>query len=128
MKHFYLSNLKIDSPSAKKIKNEGFNTQKNGGFNLEHAYSTNVFAVKNFYLLLQIAHILIQVLEYGLLGKKRIKKLYGSGKNVARRLLEELKFTLVDDLTLKWLNKRIRIYFDTSWRNKHAPDYPPPSK
>jgi len=97
-----------------KIENEGFNTQKNGGFNLEHAYSTNVFAVKNFYLLLQVAHILIQLLEYGLLGKKRIKKLYGSAKNVAHRLLEELKFTLVDDLTLKWLNKRIRIYFDTS--------------
>ena len=70
--------------------------------------------MKNFYLLLQVAHILIQLLEYGLLGKKRIKKLYGSAKNVAHRLLEELKFTLLDDLTLKWLNKRIRIYFDTS--------------
>ena len=121
----WLTNLKVTSRNCFiianeggrkrwKIENEGFNIQKNGGFNLEHAYSTNVFAVKNFYLLLQIAHILIQVLEYGLLGKKRIKKLYGSGKNVARRLLEELKFTLVDDLTLKWLNKRIRIYFDTS--------------
>ncbi|OIP89691.1 MAG: hypothetical protein AUK24_05905 [Syntrophaceae bacterium CG2_30_49_12] len=97
-----------------KIENEGFNTQKNGGFNLEHAYSTNVFAVKNFYLLLQIAHILIQLMEYGILGKKRIKKLYGSAKNVAHRLMEELKFTLLDDLTLKWLDKRIRIYFDTS--------------
>jgi len=74
-----------------KIENEGFNTQKNGGFNLEHAYSTNVFAVKNFYLLLQIAHILIQLMEYGILGKKRIKKLYGSAKNVAHRLMEELK-------------------------------------
>jgi len=121
----WLTNLKVTSRNCFiianeggrkrwKIENEGFNIQKNGGFNLEHAYSTNVFAVKNFYLLLQIAHILIQLLEYGLLGKKRIKKLYGSGKNVARRLLEELKFTLVDDLTLKWLNKRVRIYFDTS--------------
>ena len=97
-----------------KIENEGFNTQKTGGFNLEHAYSTNVFAVKNFYLLLQIAHILIQLMEYGLLGKKKIKKLYGSAKNVAHRLLEDLKLALLDDLTLSFLNKKTRVYFDTS--------------
>ena len=36
-----------------KIENEGFNIQKNGGFNLEHAYSTGQWQIKNFYILLQ---------------------------------------------------------------------------
>ena len=53
-------------------------------------------------------------MEYGLLGKKKIKKLYGSAKNVAHRLLEDLKLALLDDLTLSFLNKKTRVYFDTS--------------
>ena len=38
-----------------KIENEGSGVQKNRGFNLEHPYSQNETAIKNFYLLLQIA-------------------------------------------------------------------------
>jgi len=41
-----------------KIENEGAGVQKNRGFNLEHPYSTNEIAMKNFYLLLQIACII----------------------------------------------------------------------
>lgn len=40
-----------------KIENEGFNMQKNGGYELEHPYSLNNTAIKNYYFLLQIAHI-----------------------------------------------------------------------
>ena len=46
-----------------KIENEGFNVQKNGGYNLEHAYSKDPAAMKVFYLILQIAHILSQLIE-----------------------------------------------------------------
>jgi hypothetical protein len=42
-----------------KIENEGFNVQKNGGFDLEHAYSTNPTASKIFYFLLQIGNFSI---------------------------------------------------------------------
>jgi hypothetical protein len=35
-----------------KIENEGFNVQKNRGFNLEHPYSQNEISMKNYYLLL----------------------------------------------------------------------------
>jgi len=35
-----------------KIENEGFNTQKNGGYGLEHPYSKDSTAFKNFYFLL----------------------------------------------------------------------------
>ena len=34
-----------------KVENEGFNVQKNGGFDLEHAYTTNSIASKVFYFL-----------------------------------------------------------------------------
>ncbi len=47
-----------------KIENEGFNTQKNGGYSLKHKYSRVSFnARKNYYQLLQIAHMINQLLE-----------------------------------------------------------------
>ena len=95
-----------------KIENQGFKMQKRGGYNLEHAYGSNVFAVKNFYLLLQIAHMLAQLMEYGLLGKKLIEKGYGAIKNVAQSLGEELRRTLLDDSIANYLSKRMRITFE----------------
>lgn len=45
-----------------KIENEGFNTQKNLGYNLEHKYSRiNFNATKNYYQCLQIAHLIEQL-------------------------------------------------------------------
>jgi len=42
-----------------KIENEGFNIQKNHGYNLQHKYSRGHFgAMQNYYQLLQIAHLL----------------------------------------------------------------------
>jgi len=40
------------------IENQGFNTQKNGGYGLEHIFCSHNEGAKNFYLLLQIAHII----------------------------------------------------------------------
>lgn len=64
----WLTNLKVKKSNivkiAKggrlrwKIENEGFNIQKNRGFNLEHPYSQNETSMKNLYLLLQIAYII----------------------------------------------------------------------
>jgi len=73
-----------------KIENEGFNIQKNRGYNLEHSYSKNEVAMKNYYLLLQIAHIISQLMEKGLL-KNNIEKVFGSITNVFFKLLEELR-------------------------------------
>jgi hypothetical protein len=45
-----------------KIENEGFNEQKNGGYNLQHKYSRTSFnASQNYYQCLQIAHIINQL-------------------------------------------------------------------
>ena len=45
-----------------KIENEGFNVQKRGGYELEHAYTNHPNSTKIFYFLLQIAHLLAQLL------------------------------------------------------------------
>jgi hypothetical protein len=78
-----------------KIENEGFNIQKNGGFNLEHAYGTGQRQIKNFYLLLQIAHMILQLLERGSLLSTDCKRLFGSLRNLARRLAESIRNRLI---------------------------------
>jgi hypothetical protein len=47
-----------------KIENQGFNTQKNNGYELEHKYSrVSYTALQNYYLILQIAHMINQLTE-----------------------------------------------------------------
>lgn len=89
-----------------KIENEGFNVQKNRGFNLEHPYSANEVSMKNFYLLLQIACIISQIMEKGSLLKDKIEKVFGSATNVFEQLLEDLRTKFIDS-TLS--NKPIQI-------------------
>ena len=68
----HLTDLPIDSDKCvaisdngrlrQKIENEGFNIQKNHGYNLEHKFARNSFlGMKNFYQCLQIAHIINQL-------------------------------------------------------------------
>ena len=66
--------------------------------NLEHAYSHTCWAT--YYFLLQIAHLLLQLVEKGSLlrqlaqqqGKRTAVELFGSLKNIAQRLLESLRY------------------------------------
>lgn len=71
-----------------KIENEGFNVQKNGGFDLEHAYTTDPVSSKVFYFLLQMAHLLAQLIEKGSIFRRAFPDGVGSAKNIAFRLLE----------------------------------------
>jgi len=124
-KFVWITNLKIRKSNFEsigkggrlrwKIENEGFNTQKNGGYNLEHAYSKDEVAMKNLYLLLQIAHAINQLMEKGSLLKDQIKKIFGSIRNVSRRLLEDLrtKFTEPEKLKIE-LSKPFQIRLDSS--------------
>lgn len=87
-----------------RIENEGFNVQKNSLFDLEHPYSMDLEKQKAYYLLLQIAHIILQLLEKGCLlrrrvcqGGKSVVDLFGSLKNIARRLLEAFRYTWLPD-------------------------------
>jgi hypothetical protein len=95
-----------------KIENEGFNMQKNGGYNLEHAYSFDPTALKNLYLLMQIAHLINQLMEKGSLLREHIRKAFGSIRNVARKLLEDLRTKPADSARLKdILSQPIQIRF-----------------
>jgi len=95
-----------------KIENEGFNVQKNGGYNLEHAYTNNETGIKVYYFLLQIACILDQLIEKGNLLRQCFTRGFGSAKNFAFRLLEATRNALLtpDDYRVL-LDTRIQIRF-----------------
>ena len=75
VKFQWLTNLKITEENAFElactgrkrwqIENEGFNIQKNGTFDIGHLYSKNATAIKVHYLMIQIAHMIRQMLEKG---------------------------------------------------------------
>jgi hypothetical protein len=79
-------------------ENEGLNTQKDRGLNLEHASSHTNWAADCF--LLQIAPMLLQLVEKGSLllhlaeqqGQATAVSLFGSLKDRAQRLLESLRY------------------------------------
>lgn len=49
------------------IENEGFNTQKNGGYCLGHKFArTNTNSYRNYYQCLQLAHLISQLTEHSL--------------------------------------------------------------
>lgn len=105
-----------------KVENEGFNRQKNSGLNLAHVYSTDPEKWKAYYLLLQIAFVLVQLLERGSLLRRLAEevgrplgKLFGSLRNVARRLLESLRFLpWAEDWFDPRQARRLRIGLDSS--------------
>jgi hypothetical protein len=104
------------------IENQGFNRQKNSGLNLEHAFSTDPEKLKAYYYLLQIAHMILQIVEAGSLlrdlaaafGRTPLQ-LFGSLKNLARRLLEAFRYLILSDQAFDPLRAAsIQIRFDTS--------------
>ena len=75
-----------------KIENEGFNTQNNLGYNLEHKYSRIDFnATRNYYQCMQIAHLIEQLA----LLTKQIKELFSNGKTSIMKMSERLRNILV---------------------------------
>lgn len=99
-----------------KTENEGFRTQKHAGFDMEHAYAKRPNSAKNFYLLLQVAHILSQMFECYCLGKSHVKRTFGSLRNLARFLLESLRRDPIPDpQTLsRFLEELIHVRLDSS--------------
>jgi len=95
-----------------KIENEGFNVQKNGGYALEHIYTHHPVSAKVFYLLLQIAHTIAQLIEYGSLFRKAFPAGVGSAKNIAWRLLEAWRNVRLSTHQIQqMLNTRVQIRF-----------------
>ncbi len=76
-----------------KIENEGFNMQKNGTFDIEHAYSKNYNAMKAHYFFIQFAHTIRQLLEKGL---KYVKELKMSIKEVSAAITQTLTHKILN--------------------------------
>jgi beta-xylosidase len=56
------------------IENEEFNIQKNHRYGITHVNSKNYNAMKNHYLITQIADIILQLYEKGIPIIKELKK------------------------------------------------------
>ncbi len=117
--YVFLTNIKITQRNANeivsfgrsrwKIENEGFNNQKTKKYIIEHANSLNYNAMKNHYLITQLADILRQLYEKGM---DIIRNLNKSIKEISSRLLESFrtrKLTNTEDI-LK-TEKRMQIRF-----------------
>lgn len=89
----FLTNLPIRSNNAAaliesgrrrwKIENGGFNAQKKQGYFLEHLFSKNYQALKNHYYLIQIGHMISQVMEaWEKLWKKSALDLSGKHRRI----------------------------------------------
>jgi len=95
-----------------KIENEGFNEQKNGGFELEHAFSTNTNSAKCFYILLQLACALLQLLYKTNLLSEHGRRTLGGVRRLSARLLEALRCrSLRADQIHNALHHRKRVSF-----------------
>ena len=92
-----------------KIENEGFNNQKNGIYRIEHLNSRNSNAMKNHYLLTQIADILMQLY---LSWCPMIKEIQQSIKNTSSRLLESFRRQTVTDEDLLYIQRYTTVYLE----------------
>lgn len=84
-----------------KIENEGFNIQKNGTFDIGHLYSKNAVAIKAHYLMIQIAHIIRQLVENGSIALKSQKLKI---KEISQLIKKTLTSTIVD-IQLAYINQ-----------------------
>ena len=92
-----------------KIENEGFNNQKNGIYRIEHLNSKNSNAMKNHYLLTQIADILMQLY---LAWNPYIKELSQSIKNTSSGLLESFRGLTVTEEDVSYIFRYTTVYLE----------------
>ena len=114
----YVSDLKIDNYNIEqivtmgrkrwKIENEGFNEQKNGTFNISHLCSRYENALKIHYLFIQIAHIIRQLLEYGMSSVKEVKS-FVTKKEISLFIINSLISSIITNLESFDLNFQLRF-------------------
>lgn len=92
-----------------KIENEGFNSQKNGIYRIEHLNSRNSNAMKNHYLLTQISDILMQLY---LAWNPYIKKLKQTVKNTSSGLLESFRGLTVTAEDVSYIFRYTTVYLE----------------
>ncbi len=68
-----------------------------GGYELEHIYSHSLLARKNFYLLMQIAHLINQLVEKGNLLRDALE-----GKKISLRAITLDLVSEIKKLSVPW--------------------------
>lgn len=92
-----------------KIENEGFNNQKNGIYEIEHLNSRNSNAMKNHYLLTQVADIIMQIYLAWNPLRKEIRQ---SIKNTSSRLLESFRRQPITDEDVFYIQRYTTVYLE----------------
>jgi len=100
--------LIIVGRSRWKIENQGFNQQKNIRYHIEHTNSHNYEAMKNHYLITQIADIIMQLYEKGVSIIKKLKK---TAKEISSNLLEAIRTRRVTEEDMTQMVKPIQVRF-----------------
>jgi hypothetical protein len=121
--HFaFVTDLPLDHDTARQIVAAGrsrwriedaFNTQKNRGYTLSHKYSRKSFvATKNYYLLMQIGHMINQLVEYS----QHLARLFDHTKETIKHLwgLIVSALTFIDDDTV-WTTPAKRVQYRFSF-------------
>jgi hypothetical protein len=118
----YLSSLEMDCYSVLeltasgrlrwKIENEGFDSQKHHGYGLGHQFSRrSMLAMKNYYQLMQIAHLFNQLFELSSLLAE-VRRTKESLAHIWQCLVGELRHEVLDFAVLTaLLARRIRIRY-----------------
>jgi len=123
-RHVFITDLEVNEQNADKlcaagrarwkIENEGFNTQKNGGYELAHKYSRVSFvATQNYCLCLQIAHLINQFAERSATVAKLVKNKFTLRHIWEKILRPALALRLLDGAEVQALQNRasqIRVY------------------
>ena len=108
----YVTSLKITSKNKEeiillgrgrwKIENKGFKEQKSDILNITHIYTKNCQGTKNLYLIIQFAHTLLNLLNYG--------DILIIGLNTTKNEISDLiKSTLISIKQNLNLNRRIQL-------------------
>lgn len=88
------------------IENHGFNEQKNHGYELTHTFSHNYTAMKNHYMLIQIAHMIRQLFEAGI---KILKEHRKTLKTIGELIKESLRTSILCPTDIEYINTRSQI-------------------
>ena len=93
------------------IENQGFREQKiTSGIDLEHVYSKDIKAIKVIYTIIQITHLMLQIIEHSDICGDFNKK-YGSVKVFRRKFYAHLTETYIN---IELIQIKIQIRFDKS--------------
>ena len=105
--------LKIISCARRRdcIENQGFKEQKvTSGIELEHVYSRNIKAIRVIYAIIQITHMIMQIIEHSdICGE--FKEKYGSVKVFRRKFYAHITER---NINIELIEIKIQIRFDKS--------------